>query len=65
MPNQLTIPFKESYKAPVKQAAWDYIHARTETHPDAFKWDINQWEKLREEGRGGKAHVDRINATIK
>lgn len=65
MPNLLFVPFKQSYKAPVKQAARDYIHDHTDEHPDAFKWDINQWETLREEGRGGKAHVDRIQPTIR
>jgi programmed cell death 6-interacting protein len=65
MPNQLIIPFKQSYKAPVKQAARDYIQANTDTHPDAFKWDINRWETLREEGRGGVAHIDRINSSIR
>lgn len=65
MPNQLTIPFKQSFKAPVRQAARDYIHAYTDAHPDAFKWDINKWEALRDEGRGGVAHVDRIVASIR
>ena len=65
MPNQLAIPFKQSYKASIKQAARDYIHANTDAHPDAFKWDINRWETLREEGRGGLAHVDRINGSIR
>lgn len=65
MPNQLSIPFKQSYKAPVKQATRDYIHAKTDTHPDAYKWDLNRWETLRETGRGGLAHVDRIHASIR
>lgn len=64
MPNLLAIPFKQSYKAPVKQAARDYIFANTDAHPDAFKWDIDRWETVRDEGRGGVAHVDRIHAAI-
>ena len=65
MPNLLFVPFKQSYNAPVKQAVGDYIHNHTDEHPDAFKWDISQWERLREEGRGGMAHVDRIQPTIR
>jgi programmed cell death 6-interacting protein len=65
MPNQLAIPFKQSYKATIKQAVRDYIRTRTDFHPDVFKWDINRWESLREESRGGIAHVDRIKPSIK
>lgn len=65
MPNLLAVPFKQSYKAPLKQAIRDYIHTSTDLHPEIFKWDINRWETLREEGKGGVAHVDRIDKMIR
>ncbi|KAF7986480.1 hypothetical protein HWV62_31277 [Athelia sp. TMB] len=64
MPNLLVVPFKQSYKAPVKQALRDYIHSSTTLHPDAFKWDIDTWDILREESRGTVPHVDQIDKMI-
>ncbi|KDQ57158.1 hypothetical protein JAAARDRAFT_58624 [Jaapia argillacea MUCL 33604] len=61
MPNQLSIPFKKCSPVPLKQAVRDYISEHhPETHPDAFKWDLNRWEALRKDGVGGAVHVDRI-----
>ena len=65
MPNLLVVPFKQSYKAPVKQALRDYIHSSTTLHPDAFKWDIDTWDILREESRGTAPHVDQIDKMIR
>lgn len=65
MPNLLVVPFKQSYKAPIKQALRDYIHSSTDLHPDAFKWDMHRWDTLREESRGIVPHVDQIDKMIR
>lgn len=65
MPNQLSIPFKDTPEAPIKDAVTSYIETYyTDTHPDAFKWDIARWEALRRDGVGGYVHVDRVNAAL-
>ncbi|KAI0367789.1 BRO1-domain-containing protein [Pilatotrama ljubarskyi] len=65
MPNQLSIPFKKTYIIPIRQAVREYIHSRySDTHPDAFRWDISHWEKLRAEATSGGVHIDRVNAMI-
>jgi programmed cell death 6-interacting protein len=65
MPNQLSIPFKKTYVIPIKQTLRDYLYAHGDSHPDAFKWDINRWEELRKDGVGGRVHVDRVNAAVR
>ncbi|EPQ54076.1 BRO1-domain-containing protein [Gloeophyllum trabeum ATCC 11539] len=66
MSNQLSIPFKKTYNVPLKQAARDYIYSRhTDTHPDAFKWDLNEWDTSRKEGVGGIVRVDRIDPAVR
>lgn len=66
MPNQLPLPFKKTYIVPIRQAARDYISSHyADTHPDAYRWDIGHWEKLRAEATSGGIHVDRINAMIR
>lgn len=65
MPNLLVVPFKQSYKAPVKQALREYIHASTNQHPEEFKWDVDRWDTLREESRGIAPHVDLIDKMIR
>ncbi|KAI0775185.1 BRO1-domain-containing protein [Trametes elegans] len=63
MPNQLPLPFKKTYIVPIRQAARDYISSHySDTHPDAYRWDIAHWEKLRAEATSGGIHVDRIHA---
>ncbi|PSR75597.1 hypothetical protein PHLCEN_2v9077 [Hermanssonia centrifuga] len=65
MPNQLSIPFKDTYPIPIRRAVREYILAHhTDTHPDAFKWDINRWEILRKDGTGGAVHVDRVKTVL-
>ncbi|KAH9942761.1 pH-response regulator [Amylocystis lapponica] len=65
MPNQLSIPFKKTYVIQLRQAVRQYILSNyTDTHPDAFKWDISRWETLRKDGAGGIVHVDRVNNTL-
>lgn len=58
MPNQLTLPFKTTEPVPLRSALREYIRsAHTETHPDAFKWDINKWEAMRKEAVSNMVHV--------
>ncbi|OSD06599.1 BRO1-domain-containing protein [Trametes coccinea BRFM310] len=65
MPNQLSIPFKRTYIVPIRQVVRDYIQSHyQDTHPDAYRWDINHWEQLRAEATNGGVHVDRVNALI-
>jgi len=59
MPNQLTLPSKYTSPIPLKTALSEYIQsAHTETHPDAFKWDVNRWEAMRKEALNSTVHVD-------
>ncbi|KAI0359835.1 BRO1-domain-containing protein [Trametes cingulata] len=65
MPNQLSIPFKKTYIIPLRQAVRDYIQKNySDTHPDAHRWDIGHWEKLRAEATSGAVHIDRVNSMI-
>ncbi|KAI9061298.1 pH-response regulator [Trametes sanguinea] len=65
MPNQLSIPFKKTYIVPIRQAVRDYIqYSYRDTHPDAYRWDINHWEQLRAEATSGAVHINRVNALI-
>ncbi|OJT11438.1 pH-response regulator protein palA/RIM20 [Trametes pubescens] len=65
MPNQLSIPCKKTYTIPIRQAVRDYILSHhNDTHPDAYRWDIGHWEKLRAEATSGGVHVDRIGLEI-
>ncbi|KAM5535914.1 hypothetical protein V8D89_010354 [Ganoderma adspersum] len=65
MPNQVSIPFKRTYVVPIREATREYILSHyTDTHPDAYRWDIGQWEKLRSEAVQSVVHVDRVNALI-
>ena len=66
MPNLLSVPFKRSYAIDIRQAVRDYISKNhTDTHPEAFRWDISRWETLRKHGVGGVAHVDRVKAALR
>ena len=65
MPNQLSIPFKKTYSVPLKQAVYNHIQARHPgTHPDAFRYDISQWESLRKEAISSVVHIDRTRSFI-
>ncbi|CAE7067530.1 unnamed protein product [Rhizoctonia solani] len=65
MPNQLSIPFKQTSPAQIKDAVQSYIEFNhTDAHPDAFKWDVSRWEELRKDGVGGYVHVNRVDATL-
>ncbi len=66
MPNQLPVPFKKTYVVPLREAVREYILTHyTDTHPDAYRWDIGQWEKLRAEVVSITVHIDRVNALIR
>lgn len=66
MPNLLSVPFKRGYAIDIRQAVREYIFKNhTDTHPDAFRWDIGRWEALRKDGVGGVVHVDRAKAAIR
>jgi len=66
MPNQLSVPFKKTYTTDIRQAAREYISKNhTDTHPDAFRWDINRWETLRKDGVGGVIHVGKVEPSLR
>ncbi|CCM00095.1 uncharacterized protein FIBRA_02122 [Fibroporia radiculosa] len=65
MPNQLSIPFKKTWEVQVRQAVRAYILKNyTDTHPDAFRWDVNRWETLRREAVGTLVHFDRVKTVV-
>jgi hypothetical protein len=61
MPNQLAVPFKKSYHAPIQRAARDYLADHTDYHPDEFKWDLDQWDSLRKAAVAQVVHADRVS----
>lgn len=64
-PNQLEFPFKRTSPALIKAALREYIQTHhTDTHPDAFKWDISRWDTLRKDGVGGHVHESYIQNTV-
>lgn len=66
MPNQLSTPFKKTYVVPLREAVREYILSHyTDTHPDAYRWDVSQWEKLRAEAVSTTIHIDRVKALIR
>jgi programmed cell death 6-interacting protein len=64
MPNQLSVPFKVGYTAPIREAVNNYLLAHGEAHPEEFKWDIGRWEKLRQDAISGVVHVNQIDALL-
>ncbi|KAI5122282.1 hypothetical protein M0805_002362 [Coniferiporia weirii] len=66
MSNQLSIPFKKTRTIPIRQAVRSYILAsHPDTHPEAFKWDIERWEQMRKDAANEAAHVSRTQVVIK
>jgi programmed cell death 6-interacting protein len=66
MPNQLALPSKKGYQENIKEAVRLYIQTHhTDVHPDAFKHDIAQWEKLRAECMTGGIHMSRVDAFLR
>ncbi|KAH8118025.1 BRO1-domain-containing protein [Phellopilus nigrolimitatus] len=65
MSNQLSIPFKKTSTIPLRQAFRDYVQiSHTDTHPEAFKWDIDRWEQLRKDATSEVVHVSKTQALI-
>jgi hypothetical protein len=67
MPNQLFVPFKKTGEISIRQHTRDYINEhRIDTNANAFKWDIDRWEKLRADATDtSTVHVNRIDVMIK
>lgn len=66
MSNQLIIPFKTSRPVDIKSSVKLYIERQhPETHPDAFRADVEQWEALRKDAISGGFHVSRINSLLR
>ncbi|TRM59396.1 BRO1-like domain-containing protein [Schizophyllum amplum] len=65
MSNLVSIPFKKSYEANIKDAVRQYIQDHTSSHPDALRHDIAEWEKLRRVASGSSVHVDRIQGILR
>lgn len=64
MSNLLAIPFKTTYSLDFVGPVRNYLHEQG-THPDAFRRDIAQWQRLRNEAVGGLVHVDRVNSVLR
>ena len=66
MSNQLAIPLKRASPIPIRQAIQSYIRENiVDVHPEAFKYDIEQWEELRRDVTNDTIHVSRTQAAIK
>ncbi|KAJ3887741.1 BRO1-like domain-containing protein [Lentinula edodes] len=48
MSNLLAVPFKKTYQVDVAGAARTYLSDNGDTHPDAVKADITQWQEMRQ-----------------
>ncbi|KAJ3916204.1 ALIX V-shaped domain binding to HIV-domain-containing protein [Lentinula edodes] len=48
MSNLLAVPFKKAYQVDVAGAARTYLSDNGDTHPDAVKADIKQWQEMRQ-----------------
>jgi len=61
MSNLLAFPFKKTFVIPVAQTARKYIQDNLpDSNPDAFGWDLKQWEALRKRTLDDVIHVDLI-----
>jgi hypothetical protein len=61
MSNLLAFPFKKTFVIPVAQTARKYIQDNLpDSNPDAFKWDLKEWEALRKRTLSDVIHVDLI-----
>ncbi|KAI0689995.1 BRO1-domain-containing protein [Cytidiella melzeri] len=65
MTNLLSVPFKRTYVLPIREGVREYISAHhKDTHPGAFKWDIDRWDILRKEATDNVVHMDRIKPML-
>ena len=66
MANQLLIPFKTTNTLPLRETVREYIRNHNlDTHPDAFSWDISQWEVLRRDAVEVKTDAFKVQALLK
>ncbi|PVF99793.1 putative pala protein [Serendipita vermifera] len=66
MSNQLVIPFKRTTQPPIEEAVRDHISKyHPETVLDAFNWDIEQWESLRNQATSGNVHTTIVDIILK
>ncbi|KAF9069239.1 BRO1-like domain-containing protein [Rhodocollybia butyracea] len=64
MSNLLAVPFKKTYQVDVAGAARNYLLENGETHPDAVKKDLQQWQEMRQKIVGLQTHSNRINECL-
>lgn len=63
--NMLGIPLKRSCQVDVRGAVVQYLRDKhPETHPDAFKWDIDYWAGYRTKSIAETIHADRISVIL-
>ncbi|KAG8880476.1 pH-response regulator protein palA/rim20 [Tulasnella sp. 332] len=66
MSNQLFIPFKRSRPNDIRSAVRQYIQIHhPETHPDAFRQDVERWDVLRKDAIAEGTHISKIQALLK
>ncbi|GAW07406.1 pH-response regulator [Lentinula edodes] len=60
MSNLLAVPFKKAYQVDVAGAARTYLSDNGDTHPDAVKADIKQWQEMRQKIVNLEVHANRL-----
>ncbi|KAG9001425.1 pH-response regulator protein palA/rim20 [Tulasnella sp. JGI-2019a] len=66
MSNQLLVPFKRSRPNDIKTAVRQYIEINhPETHPDAFRQDVERWDALRKDAIAEGTHISKIQVLFK
>lgn len=65
MPNHLTVPFKKTYPAHVRNRVRDYLHNHSQDHPDRYKHDVAFWEDLRAPCIAHDVRIDTVNAFLR
>lgn len=66
MPNQLFVSPKKAYPLAIRDAVVKHIADKhPETHPDAFREDINRWEELRAAAVDKRVHIETSTAMLK
>jgi len=64
MTNLLSVPFKKTYPANIKDATRQYISDHGGAHADEFREDIKTWQDLRKEGVGGVVHENKLESAL-
>ncbi|KAI9512028.1 pH-response regulator [Russula earlei] len=65
MTNQLSIPFKRTFAIPLRDTVYSHIRSKYHNiHPEAFKWDLDKWEELRNAVVKCSVHVDQVEAFL-